>query len=187
MQRGQLRANLAPYRGGKTRLAQTPFRGGRVPQREPLHGKMRIAAARRPQANPKGLYKPRQPRLTQNKQKQKQQRNKLMCYQAPPKHMPPASRLTLRKARLTKEAVIYAAGQQWCKYSRIQEGLIAEGTSMDGIEYVNCTKDAGNPACNLDPKPRGWPYQATCADGSCRLLGIGAKPAAALKKMRDAL
>lgn len=193
MQQAPLRANLAPFQPGKTRLSQAPFRGGRAPQREPLHGKMRAVASLRPQANPKALYKPRAPRLAGQQRQQTNQRQKLMCYQAPPRHMPPAARLVLRKkaSLLPSDArdapVLYAAGQQWCKYSRIQEGLIAEASDMDGIKYVNCTEDAKNPVCNLDPRPRGWPYQAVYADGKYRLLGMGAKPADMLRSMRDGL
>lgn len=187
MQRPRFRANLAPFQPGKTRLSQAPFRGGRAPQREPLHGKMRAAVSRRPQANSKALYKPRAPRLAGRQDEQSRQRKKLVCFQAPPRHMPPASRLVLRKKASLAAPVLYAAGQQWCKFSRIQEGFIAEADDMDGIEYVNCSEDAENPVCNLDPRPRGWPYQAVYADGMFRLLGMGAKPADALRSMRDGL
>lgn len=78
-----------------------------------------------------------------------------------------------------KSSVQYlSAGQSWCGFSRQQKSILTdpENQGKTQVQYTDCSKDGGNvdhPVCNIEPRPRGFPYLAKCSGGKCGIVQYG--------------
>lgn len=103
------------------------------------------------------------------------------------KRCPSTSRLAASSTRQKTRALLSAqpsavqylsAGQSWCGFSRQQKAILTHPANQGKtqVQYTDCSKDGDNtqhPVCNIEPRPRGFPYLARCTGGKCNIVQYG--------------